>query len=83
MMADVCHYSSNAACRTILMYSTGICPLAGQILPVGEDLLSENTTVEGDRVDEAKDKCMVCRRKQTWERAAHTSLHQSFMVLPS
>lgn len=83
MMIDVCHHACNEACTNFLRYSTGICASAVQILPEGEDLRSQTTTTEGDRKDKAKHKCMLCRSKQTWERADHTSLHQSFMVIPS
>lgn len=47
------------------MCSTGICASAEQILPEGEDLLSQTTAAEGDRNDKANHKCMLRRRKQT------------------
>lgn len=93
MLLDVCCHACNVACSSFLMYSAEICASAVQFFPRGKDLPSQTITpqprsnaegigAEGDRKDKANHRCMLCRSEQSWERAAHSSLHQSFMVPP-
>lgn len=84
MMLDVCHRACNAACSSVLMYSTGICASAGQNLPEGEDLLSQTTTAEGDRKDKAtKIACSVEESRPGRELLTPLCINHSWYFLPS
>lgn len=94
MLLNVCHHACNVACSSFLMYSTEFCASAVQIHPEGKDLASQtiNPSLEAMQREEGQMETektrqttgvrMLCRSEQTSERAACSSLHQSFMVLP-